>query len=43
MRHHFQDDRIGYGISAPWWDNVFGTAYRERAAERKRRRETDAG
>jgi dihydroceramide fatty acyl 2-hydroxylase len=30
MRHHFQDDTIGYGISAPWWDNVFGTSYRRR-------------
>jgi dihydroceramide fatty acyl 2-hydroxylase len=26
MRHHFQDDHVGYGISAPWWDHVFGTA-----------------
>lgn len=26
MRHHFQDDTRGYGISAPWWDRVFGTA-----------------
>jgi len=39
MRHHFQDDRIMYGISAPWWDNVFGTAYRDKAAARARRRE----
>jgi sterol desaturase/sphingolipid hydroxylase (fatty acid hydroxylase superfamily) len=30
MRHHFQDDTIMYGISAPWWDSVFGTAYRRR-------------
>jgi sterol desaturase/sphingolipid hydroxylase (fatty acid hydroxylase superfamily) len=26
MRHHFQDDTAGYGVSAPWWDRVFGTA-----------------
>jgi dihydroceramide fatty acyl 2-hydroxylase len=26
MRHHFQDDETGFGISAPYWDNVFGTA-----------------
>ena len=26
MRHHFQDDTTGYGVSAPWWDHVFGTA-----------------
>jgi sterol desaturase/sphingolipid hydroxylase (fatty acid hydroxylase superfamily) len=25
MRHHFEDDSHGYGISAPWWDIVFGT------------------
>jgi sterol desaturase/sphingolipid hydroxylase (fatty acid hydroxylase superfamily) len=28
MRHHFQDDTTGYGVSAPWWDLVFGTATR---------------
>jgi sterol desaturase/sphingolipid hydroxylase (fatty acid hydroxylase superfamily) len=25
MRHHFQDDTSGYGISAPFWDHVFRT------------------
>ena len=25
MRHHFQDHSRGYGVSAPWWDKVFGT------------------
>jgi sterol desaturase/sphingolipid hydroxylase (fatty acid hydroxylase superfamily) len=25
MRHHFEDEKNGYGISAPWWDIVFGT------------------
>jgi dihydroceramide fatty acyl 2-hydroxylase len=25
MRHHFQDDTKGFGISAPWWDVVFRT------------------
>jgi sterol desaturase/sphingolipid hydroxylase (fatty acid hydroxylase superfamily) len=25
MRHHFQDDERGFGISAPYWDWVFGT------------------
>jgi dihydroceramide fatty acyl 2-hydroxylase len=25
MRHHFQDDTTGYGISAPYWDSVFRT------------------
>jgi dihydroceramide fatty acyl 2-hydroxylase len=26
LRHHFQDDRSGFGVSAPYWDRVFGTA-----------------
>ncbi len=26
MRHHFQDHERGYGVSAPYWDHVFGTA-----------------
>src|SRR4029078_11788747 len=26
MRHHFQDGERGFGISAPYWDYVFGTA-----------------
>jgi dihydroceramide fatty acyl 2-hydroxylase len=26
MRHHFQDDGSGFGVSAPYWDHVFGTA-----------------
>jgi dihydroceramide fatty acyl 2-hydroxylase len=30
MRHHFQDSTRGYGVSAPWWDLVFGTAPRKR-------------
>jgi dihydroceramide fatty acyl 2-hydroxylase len=25
MRHHFQDDTTGFGISAPYWDTAFGT------------------
>jgi dihydroceramide fatty acyl 2-hydroxylase len=25
MRHHFEDDERGFGVSAPWWDVVFGT------------------
>ena len=28
MRHHFQDDTRGFGVSAPFWDHVFGTAPR---------------
>ncbi len=26
MRHHFQDHDRGFGVSAPYWDHVFGTA-----------------
>jgi dihydroceramide fatty acyl 2-hydroxylase len=25
MRHHFQDDTTGFGISAPYWDTAFRT------------------
>jgi dihydroceramide fatty acyl 2-hydroxylase len=28
MRHHFQDDTRGFGISAPYWDRVFRTNVR---------------
>jgi dihydroceramide fatty acyl 2-hydroxylase len=28
MRHHFQDDKRGFGVSAPLWDYVFGTRQR---------------
>jgi dihydroceramide fatty acyl 2-hydroxylase len=31
MRHHFQDDTRGFGVSAPWWDFVFRTAPRRNA------------
>jgi dihydroceramide fatty acyl 2-hydroxylase len=30
MRHHFQDDTRGFGISAPYWDEVFRTSPRGR-------------
>jgi sterol desaturase/sphingolipid hydroxylase (fatty acid hydroxylase superfamily) len=28
MRHHFQDETRGFGISAPYWDDIFGTSSR---------------
>ena len=28
MRHHFQDSTRGFGVSAPFWDHVFGTPQR---------------
>jgi sterol desaturase/sphingolipid hydroxylase (fatty acid hydroxylase superfamily) len=31
MRHHFQDHDAGYGVSAPYWDVVFGTPPRRKA------------
>ncbi len=34
MRHHFQDATRGYGISAPWWDVVFGTLPRRQGRAR---------
>ena len=35
MRHHFQDDTAGFGVSAPWWDHVFGTAPARGPRERR--------
>lgn len=29
MHHHFRDDRTAYGVSAPWWDAVFGTSVKK--------------
>jgi sterol desaturase/sphingolipid hydroxylase (fatty acid hydroxylase superfamily) len=37
MRHHFQDDTRGFGISAPYWDEVFGTSTRARPSARDER------
>jgi sterol desaturase/sphingolipid hydroxylase (fatty acid hydroxylase superfamily) len=37
MRHHFEDDQRGFGVSAPWWDIVFGT-YSPRARRSRRDR-----
>jgi sterol desaturase/sphingolipid hydroxylase (fatty acid hydroxylase superfamily) len=37
MRHHFQDDTRGFGISAPYWDEVFGTSSRARRVARGER------
>lgn len=28
MLHHFRDGGTCFGVSAPWWDYVFGTAWR---------------
>jgi hypothetical protein len=34
MRHHFEDDTRGFGVSAPWWDLVFRTAPRSKGETR---------
>jgi dihydroceramide fatty acyl 2-hydroxylase len=34
MRHHFQDDTRGFGISAPFWDEAFRTSVNRPAARR---------
>ena len=34
LRHHFQDSERGFGVSAPYWDRVFGTAPRRTARGR---------
>jgi sterol desaturase/sphingolipid hydroxylase (fatty acid hydroxylase superfamily) len=34
MRHHFQDHTRGFGVSAPFWDAVFGTRLKRRTVTR---------
>ncbi|WP_395664578.1 sterol desaturase family protein [Methylocella sp.] len=34
LMHHFRDPTRGFGVAAPWWDYVFGTAH-----QKQRRRE----
>ncbi len=29
LRHHFRDSERGFGVSAPYWDYVFGTRHRD--------------
>ncbi len=33
MRHHFQDDTRGFGVSAPFWDYVFRTPQKRTGSE----------
>jgi sterol desaturase/sphingolipid hydroxylase (fatty acid hydroxylase superfamily) len=40
MRHHFEDDTRGFGVAAPWWDVVFGTAPRRAGQPRHTTRRT---
>ncbi len=30
MRHHFENEDTYFGVSAPYWDSVFGTAKKQR-------------
>jgi dihydroceramide fatty acyl 2-hydroxylase len=34
MLHHFRDHDRGFGVSAPWWDYVFGTSYSSESPRR---------
>jgi dihydroceramide fatty acyl 2-hydroxylase len=34
MRHHFEDDNRGFGVSAPWWDTIFQTSARRASRSR---------
>ena len=34
LRHHYQDDTRGFGVSAPYWDHAFRTAPRSRSEQR---------
>jgi dihydroceramide fatty acyl 2-hydroxylase len=44
MRHHFQDDTRGFGISAPYWDEIFRTSPRSsRASSADRQTGADRG
>lgn len=35
LRHHFRDDDLGYGVSSPLWDYVFGTVSTRARADRQ--------
>jgi sterol desaturase/sphingolipid hydroxylase (fatty acid hydroxylase superfamily) len=34
MKHHYQTDTLGYGVSSPLWDYVFRTTFPEKDASR---------
>jgi sterol desaturase/sphingolipid hydroxylase (fatty acid hydroxylase superfamily) len=35
LRHHYRDDDLGYGVSSPMWDYVFGTVARRTRTDRQ--------
>lgn len=39
MHHHFRNDTSWFGVSAPWWDLVFGTRPARQSDRRERTRE----
>ncbi len=43
MRHHFQDDTRGFGISAPYWDEVFRTSPRSAGTPTNRKPRNERG
>jgi dihydroceramide fatty acyl 2-hydroxylase len=43
LRHHFADARGDFGVSAPYWDYVFGTSLSVRPLRRQPVREDDPG
>ena len=39
MRHHFEDEQRGFGVSAPWWDMIFATYSNRRRSRSHRARD----
>lgn len=35
LRHHYRDDDLGYGVSSPLWDYVFGTVATRTRVDRR--------
>lgn len=35
LRHHYRDDDLGYGVSSPLWDYVFGTVATRTRSDRQ--------
>ncbi|MFQ5865718.1 MAG: sterol desaturase family protein [bacterium] len=34
IRHHYQDEELGFGVSSPLWDHVFGTTFPKSVSRR---------
>jgi sterol desaturase/sphingolipid hydroxylase (fatty acid hydroxylase superfamily) len=35
MIHHYKHDNLGFGVSQPVWDHVFGTTFPEKSNPQK--------